>query len=314
MKNGTLPEYKKGRHGKNFCLLRERKIAREATALILDMKPQSRTLAHITHAINISVIPKYNKEIEGGISESTVRKYMLAWGFGFKSIKKDVFVDGHEREDVVIYRIGWAKRMLEHRKQMDRFQDEVQNPIVGQKIVMVTHDESTFYANDGMNKIWLLNNMESQPLIPKGQGQSVMVSEFQCACHGTMKSPSDPNKTSRVLFEAGVNREGYWKSSDMQEQLKEVITIFEELHPGCKGLFLFDNSSNHSAFAADALKVARMTLNDKEISTNLDESQNATDKIKRWYPFRDTYYNINGRQYKQQIYRYINEEEQKRNK
>jgi hypothetical protein len=96
LENSTLLLYRKGRHGKTFCLLRQREVAQEALAVTLDMKPESRTLASITDKINITVIPSYNNQIEGGISEATVRNYMISWGFSFKERQKDVYVDGHE--------------------------------------------------------------------------------------------------------------------------------------------------------------------------------------------------------------------------
>ena len=45
----------------------------------------------------------------------------------------------------------------------------------------------------------------------------------------------------------------------MVQQLQEdAIPIFELLHPGCQALFLFDQSSNHNAYASDALRVTGM--------------------------------------------------------
>ena len=50
----------------------------------------------------------------------------------------------------------------------------------------------------------------------------------------------------------------------MVEQLvTDVIPLFESLHPDCVGVFLLDNSSNHAAFADDALVAKRMTMNEK---------------------------------------------------
>ena len=62
----------------------------------------------------------------------------------------------------------------------------------------------------------------------------------------------------------------------MVSQLDYVIGLFENLHPNCRAVFLFDNSSNHGAYSDDALVVSRMTLNEKPWSL--------TDK----YQFRDT--------------------------
>ena len=43
----------------------------------------------------------------------------------------------------------------------------------------------------------------------------------------------------------------------------DAIPLFEALHPDCIGVFLLNNSSNHAAFADDALVAKRMTLNEK---------------------------------------------------
>src|ERR1700761_5529068 len=109
---------------------------------------------------------------------------------------------------------------------------------------MVTQDESVFYANDGNDKGWIMPG--EMRLKPKSQGLSIMVSEFQCPCHGTMRHDG---MTARTLFHAGANREGYWTSEDLVQQLKEqALPIFEGLHPGSKALFVFDQSANHKAY------------------------------------------------------------------
>jgi len=43
-------------------------------------------------------------------------------------------------------------------------------------LVLVTHDESTFNANDGKRKMWMEDG--KQPLRPKGKGKGIMVSGF----------------------------------------------------------------------------------------------------------------------------------------
>jgi hypothetical protein len=123
------------------------------------------------------------------------------------------------------------------------------------KIVMVTHDEATFYANESKEKGWFLSG-EIQ-LKAKGPGRSVMVSEFQCPCHGTMRHNG---MISRKLFKAGAGREGYWSHQEVVRQLKEeAIPIFRALHADCIVVFLFDQSSNHEACSSDALVASRMS-------------------------------------------------------
>ena len=73
-----------------------------------------------------------------------------------------MYVDGHKREDVVAYRQAWAKRMMGYKKQMETYSGEIEEIVTPpllhsdqKQIVMVTYDESTFYANDGKQQIWI---------------------------------------------------------------------------------------------------------------------------------------------------------------
>ena len=69
-------------------------------------------------------------------------------------------------------------------------------------MVLVTHDESTFYANDARKERWVEQGEAS--IAPKGQGKSIMVSRFMCACHGTIKGVIEgEEKSSRTLFFPG---------------------------------------------------------------------------------------------------------------
>ena len=68
-------------------------------------------------------------------------------------------------------------------------------------------------------------------------------------------------KETRVYLQPGKDREGYWTSEHLVEQVKtKAIPIFESLFPNCIALFAFDNSSNHAAFKSDALIASRMNL------------------------------------------------------
>ena len=164
-------------------------------------------------------------------------------------IGRTVYFDGHEREDVIEYRQIWAKRMmgyLELSQQYDPNDVSVEVPLVlpvGQKQhVLVTHDESTFYANDYQKQAWLEN--DESYCLPKSQGRSIMISEFHCKCHGTMRATID-NKimTSRKIFYPGAASEVYWTSSHMLEQLQDVLVIFAFLLKQSIGVFSFDQGS-----------------------------------------------------------------------
>lgn len=213
------------------------------------------------------------------VSLTTLSNYLYEWGYQYRKNKREIFFDDHEREDVVAYRNVWSQRMVEYMGRSDFYEgDQLENVVPPklqegeQKIVFVTHDESTFYANDGKNDLWL---QEGENYIRKKvAGQSIMVSEFQCPCHGTMRIK---NWTSRQLFKAGTNREGWWSYTNMVQQLEnDAIPLFESLHPGCQAVFLFDNSCNHGAFADEALVASRMPLKEQEWP------------LEKQYQFKDT--------------------------
>jgi hypothetical protein len=45
------------------------------------------------------------------ISEATAQRWLKKMGFEFKKFTKSVYVDGHEREDVIKYRKKFLKEM-----------------------------------------------------------------------------------------------------------------------------------------------------------------------------------------------------------
>lgn len=133
--------------------------------------------------------------------------------------------------------------------------------------VFVTHGESTFYANDYQQCAWL-ESIESF-IMPKPQGRSIMISEFQCPRHGTMRAVIDGKEMiSRVVFYAGAAYQSYWTSENMIAQLRDVLALFNFLHEDMVTVFLFDQSSNHKAFAKDALVANIIYINACEIFDN----------------------------------------------
>ncbi|SAM00085.1 hypothetical protein [Absidia glauca] len=186
----------------------------DAQKWISQQPANQRTMAKLVKHLECVVIPE-RIGAPGSISERTVTRFMNDWGYKYRQSNKDVFYDGHELEDVVAYRLDWAKRMMEHKKRMDGYLGDEEEIV------------SIFYANDGQDKSWYAAH--ENRLAKKGQGLSVMVSEYQCPCHGTMRDLRDLAniKTSRQLFYPGVNREGYWQRDDMVKQLNDVIPLFD---------------------------------------------------------------------------------------
>jgi hypothetical protein len=101
--------------------------------------------------------------------------------------------------------------------------------------------------------------------------------------------------SSRSYFYAGNSsgKDGWWTCEDLVAQLKNnAFPLFELLHPGCTGLFTFDQSANHRVFGRDALVASRMSSTE----TPYKEGPNS-------YRLRNTFYhNFDGQKVEQELY------------
>lgn len=100
------------------------------------------------------------------ICSRTARKWLGKLGFEYKNIRKDIFINGHEQADVVEDQTRFLQRMKELEPYMIEFeQDGTMKPKTypsdcaagGEKcqpIVVITHDESIFSANNRVCKAW----------------------------------------------------------------------------------------------------------------------------------------------------------------
>src|SRR6266496_3455469 len=88
--------------------------------------------------------------------------------------------------------------------------------------IFVTHDECIFYSNDGKRGVWAKNG--ELPLRKKGNGRSIMVSEFLTEIDGRLclqqtnilQNPNIPEE-ARCYLKPGKNQEGYWTAEHLLE-------------------------------------------------------------------------------------------------
>ncbi len=102
--------------------------------------------------------------------------------------QKSVFFYGHEREDVVEYKktiLSEMKSLLPHFVEFSDdgsilpkvYPDDCAIERSDRRpVIMITHDESTFSANNCRRKIWTLDRHGI--LGPKGKRKEIMVSDF----------------------------------------------------------------------------------------------------------------------------------------
>jgi len=67
--------------------------------------------------VNSVIIPSLGLNTGGHkISESTACRWLTKLGYELKEMKKGIYVDGHEREDVVTYRNKFLKEFGENER------------------------------------------------------------------------------------------------------------------------------------------------------------------------------------------------------
>ena len=65
-----------------------------------------------------------------------------------------------------------------------------------------------------------------------------------------------------MIIEPVKNHYGYWQATDVLKQLEETsIPAFNQMHPEAWGLFVFDSSTNHEVYAADARVAVALKMN-----------------------------------------------------
>ena len=267
--NYTLPISCRGKHQKLSRIIDDEDIA-ERCRMWIRMNGNHTIPHRFKEFVQESLLPEIgaNKTI----STRTARRWLKILGYHYQQQKQGIYYDGHEREDVVEYRQIFLSEMAKFEKYMATYEGEDMKRIapmlnLGEKErILVVHDECIFYSNDGNRGTWAKSG--ELPLRKKGNGKSIMVSEFLTEACGRLKLTAehienypDVPEEARVYLKPGANEEGYWTATHLIEQLEyKAIPIFETLFPNCIAVFAFDNSSNHSAFAPDALVAKRMNI------------------------------------------------------
>lgn len=103
---------------------------------------------------------------------------------------------------------------------------------------------------------------DQQILQKKGRGRLIHISDWVEEVNGRLvvrNAEGAVIKEARTIIYPGSNGDPYWDCQQLIEQVRnKAIPVFEEAHPGCQALFIFDQSSAHAALPPDALKAFEM--------------------------------------------------------
>jgi hypothetical protein len=171
-----LPDERRGGVKKARTLLLDETLRSTAKDWLTSQKSGQVTPRRFQHALNSKILPTVGVMLKKPLCERTARRWLIKLGWRLTRIQKGVYMDGHEREDVVKYRNEvFLPRMKEYEARMTHYVLEGTDlqPIepelqAGQKkIIPLFHDESCFHANEHKSTAWSVDFKLNfvQPLI-----------------------------------------------------------------------------------------------------------------------------------------------------
>ncbi|RKF62155.1 hypothetical protein GcM3_149012 [Golovinomyces cichoracearum] len=248
LRTGVIDSSKKGCHKKTTSLIEDEDILRKCQQHLRTYykSDDERTPARFHLCINRELLIN---QTDRRISSRTAYRWMEICGFEKVDVKKGVFHDRHEADDVKEERRIYLNKIQGFEKFMVQY--------VGDEYETELQPEARYNGK----KIFcaVKTNPPAMLMMLLGLGKSIMISAIICPCHGIMEWNGEK---SYETLEAGTNREGWWVADDVVKKVIKVIKIFEQLHPDSIGLFQFDSSSNHHAMVADSLVASKLNLSD----------------------------------------------------
>ena len=117
-----------------------------------------------------------------------------------------------------------------------------------------SHGEKYHKSNHRLRK-------EEVVLQKKSRGRLIHVSDFINAETGRLVIKGEDGsikEDARTIIYPSSQGDKWWDMEQLLVQMKKMIKIFEKAHPDATALFIFDNSSSHTALAPDALHAFEM--------------------------------------------------------
>ena len=211
-----------GKHPKIKSLLWHEDINKKLKDYLLEQKSDV-SVKKFKEYIENEVFPEIGIEEKKTISVKTAQVWLKKLGWYHQKHHKDIYYDGHEREDVIKYRELFLSQMQEYEKLMPKPSEsnilDIIEPLLNQgekRYVLITHDECVFYANDGKKTFW--GPPGHVPLRKKGMGLSLHVSDFLTEIDGRLKFEGEE---ACITMKPGANREGWWTSKHLVKQVNQ---------------------------------------------------------------------------------------------
>ena len=96
-------------------------VEKRCVAWLRSQQPNQRTPKYFREFLVSEVLPMIVGSTKLTVTEESARKWMIKIGYKYGQWKKYVYIDGHEREDVVNYRKGFTKKWMQLFEQMTSY-------------------------------------------------------------------------------------------------------------------------------------------------------------------------------------------------
>ena len=191
---GKLPKTRQGQYRRKGVSWKNEELSKMAKKYVQNNssvkgKPNMTTY-DFCRWVNTTLLP--NLTLEPGfprkVSVTTCRRWLLAMGFEVITPRKGIFIDGHERPDVVEARSASLRRMVKLGllNSLNIPTDDAQKAIPHdmepptakkcEKTIFFFHDESTFSASDDQNLKWGIKG--EKIMKKKSKGAGIILSDF----------------------------------------------------------------------------------------------------------------------------------------
>ncbi|KAF8493765.1 hypothetical protein F5888DRAFT_1806092 [Russula emetica] len=310
-RTGELPENNQGKGGAHTTLLNRPDIASGVRRFVNGDIPikeggfGGRMRPHkLCRYVNKFLLPSL--QLEDSISKVTTVRWLTKLGFKLSQVQKGVYVDGHERPDVVeaqrvfidymekeVFPIATPMRAIVWRLQSHRNSSRVKRFITPSSTTNAVCMQMINVAMFGCAKILLLsiwgdwffrslfkknnsNYRSSQLLQHWSQPQQIRPTRqlrLQLPPHLYLLQPvvllqlrkakdeaqgQKPPFDARQIIYPGANYDPWWDMPQLLAQTERAIKLLETMYPDGVGVFIFDCSSAHEAYAEDALIAHKM--------------------------------------------------------
>ena len=163
--NGKLPKFKQGQHIKTATIITNEAVKVQFTTYLRGLEDFDRTPERFMNELNNELL-KTIPNAPNKVCVETARNWMHYLGFHPSKLTKGYYTDDHNNADVIQYRDEFLKIMANYEKLMAVFYiddngiNSVRYPDLEnnqKRIVLITHDESTFYSNECKQIVWMEN-------------------------------------------------------------------------------------------------------------------------------------------------------------